>query len=87
MGFRAIGRVLKVSNVSVLRWIRSAGEHVKFYVNSNLPDNLHEIDIIEMDEMWHFTQKKNESCGSGLPSKDVLNKFSGSPLAVVVKKP
>jgi transposase-like protein len=26
MGFRAIGRVLGVSNVSVLKWIRAAGE-------------------------------------------------------------
>ena len=68
MGFRAIGRVLNVSNVSVLRWIRSAGEHVKTYVNSSSSDNLHEIEIIEMNEMWHFTIKKNENYGFGLPS-------------------
>ena len=29
MGFRGIGRVLNVSNVSVLKWIRSFGEKVK----------------------------------------------------------
>ena len=86
MGFRAIGRVLKVSNVSVLRWIRSAGEHVKAYVNSNLPDNIHDIDVIEMDEMWHFTVKQNESYGSGSLSKGAHNKFLDSPLGVVVKK-
>ena len=86
MGFRAIGRVLKVSNVSVLRWIRSAGEHVKAYVNLNLPNNVHDIDVIEMDEMWHFTVKKNENYGSGLLSKDVHSKFLDSQLGVVVKK-
>ena len=68
MGFRVIGRILNVSNVSVLRWIQSAGEQVKTYLNSSLPDNLHEIEIIEMDEMWHFTIKKNENYGFGLPS-------------------
>ena len=87
MGFRAIGRVLNVSNVSVLRWIRSAGEHIKAYVSSNLPDKLHDIEIIEMDEMWHFTQKKNENSGSGLQSKVAHKRFSDFPLAVVVKKP
>ena len=55
MGCPAIGRVLKVNNVSVLRWIRSAGEHVKAYVSSNFPNNIHDIDAIEMDEIWHFT--------------------------------
>ena len=58
MGLRAIGRVLKVSNVSVLRWIRSAGEHVKAYVNEHLPDDIQEIDIVEKDEMWHFNPEK-----------------------------
>ena len=86
MGFRVIGRILNVSNVSVLRWIQSAGEQVKTYLNSSLPDNLHEIEIIEMDEMWHFTIKKNESYGFGLPSKDAHNKFLDSPLGVVVKR-
>ena len=37
MGFRAIGRVLKVSNVSVLRWIRSAGEHYNFKMIRGIP--------------------------------------------------
>ena len=86
MGFRVIGRILNVSNVSVLRWIQSAGEQVKTYLNSSLPDNLHEIEIIEMDEMWHFTIKKNENYGFGLPLKDAHNKFLDSSLGVVVKR-
>ena len=52
----------------------------------NFPDNIHGIDVIEMDEMWHFTVKKNENYGSGLPSKDAHNNFLDSPLGVVVKK-
>ena len=46
MSFRSIGRMLNVSNMSVLRWIQSAEEHIKTYLNSSLPDNLHEIEII-----------------------------------------
>ena len=34
MGFRAIGRLLKVSNVTVLYWIRNFGKSVKSYVQT-----------------------------------------------------
>ena len=57
MGFRVIGRVLKVSNVTVLNWIRHFGQSIKDYVETELPDDIRHIDVIEMDEMWHFTKK------------------------------
>ena len=87
MGFRAIGRVLKVSNVSVLNWVRYFGKSVKNYVQTELPDDIRQIDVIEIDEMWHFTQKKNENYGSGLPSNATLKKSSDFQWAVVVRKP
>lgn len=87
MGFRAIGRVLNVSNVTVLNWVRYFGKSLKNYVQTELPDDIRQIDVIEIDEMWHFTQKKNENYGSGLPSSVIRKKFSDFQWAVVVKKP
>ena len=87
MGLRAIGRHMGVSNVTVLYWIRNFGKSVKSYVQENLPDDIRHVDIVEMDEMWHFTIKKRESCGFGLQSIDIHKKSLGSPLVVGVKKP
>ena len=60
MGFRSIGRVLKVSNVTVLYWLQTLGRYVKTYVNTHLPDDMRDVDFVEMDEMWHFTVTKNK---------------------------
>ena len=87
VGFRGTGRVLGVSNVTVLNWIRNFGQSVKEYVIENMPDNIQEIDIVEIDEMRHFTVKKNKNFGSGLPSTGLTRKSSPSPLVVVVRKP
>ena len=87
MGFRAIGRSLKVSNVTVLYWMRTFGKSMKAYVQTHLPDDIRHVDIIEMDEMWHFTKKKNGNSGYGLPSIDTRKKSSGFQWAVAVKKP
>ena len=87
MGFRAIGRILKVNNVTVLNWIRTLGKSVKVYVQTNMPDDIRHIDIIELDEMWHFTKKKNGSFGFGLLSIAIPKKSLRFPLAVEGRKP
>ena len=87
LGFRSIGRILKVSNVTVLYWIRNLGKSVKSYVQTQMPDDIRHVDIIEMDEMWHFTKKKNENSGFGLLSIGIAKKFLDSQLEVVAKKP
>ncbi len=86
MGFRAIGRVMGVNNVTVLNWIRTLGKSVKTYVHMYMPDDARHIDVIEMDEMWHFTKKKNQNSGSGLLSIDIPKKCSLSQLEVEEKK-
>ena len=58
-GVRSIGRVLKVHNVTVLNWIRSMGKSVKSHANTHIFDDLIHVDFIEIDEIWHFTVKKN----------------------------
>lgn len=66
MGFRAIGRFLGVSNVSVLRWIRAAGEKIKTYHEENKKSRTKEVKVIELDEMHHYVKKKKGSAGFGL---------------------
>jgi transposase-like protein len=55
MGFRAISRVLKVSNVAVLNWVRGFGEKVKELHQDVKPES---VEVMELDEMWHYVQKK-----------------------------
>lgn len=55
MGLRAIGRILNVSNVTALNWIRIFGKSLKEHVQAELPDDIRHVDVIEIDEMWHFT--------------------------------
>lgn len=64
MGFRAIGRVLGVSNVSVLNWVKSAGRFIKqHHQEQGYPQK---VKVMEFDEMWHFIGSKKESYGFGL---------------------
>ena len=68
MGFRAIGRFLEVSDVSVLRWVRSAGEKVKKYHEENKKTRPKEVNVIEMDEMHHYIGSKKRNVGFGSDS-------------------
>ena len=61
MSFSMIGRLLGVSNVAVLKWVRAEA--------SVLPEPTvpAEMVTVEVDEMWHFIKKSLPSCGSGAP--------------------
>jgi len=60
LGFRAIGRFLGVSNVSVLNWVRQYGAKSELMIDTKT-----EIEVMELDEMWHYCQKKKARFGSG----------------------
>ena len=60
MGFRAIGRILNFSNVSVLRWIRNFGKNL-----DDIKSEKH-ISIVEIDEMHSYIGNKKTTAGSGL---------------------
>ena len=60
LGFRSIGRFLKVSHVAVYQWIRSFGEKLEELRSA------HAIEIVEMDEMHTYIGSKKTSAGSGL---------------------
>jgi len=74
LGFRSIGRILKVSNVSVLNWIRAFGKSVLELKSDD------EIEVVEMDEMHTYIGQKKTTAGYGLllieMEKGLSNVFS-----------
>ena len=55
LGLRAIGRFLGVSQVSVLKWIKQYSDNLS---SAPKPDK---VEVMELDEMWHFVEKKNDN--------------------------
>jgi DNA-binding NarL/FixJ family response regulator len=55
MGFRAIGRALKISHVTVFQWINQLGQ------NMELPKRQEAIAVVELDEMHTY-----DACRDGL---------------------
>ncbi|MBV0900029.1 MAG: hypothetical protein KTV77_04795 [Wolbachia endosymbiont of Fragariocoptes setiger] len=66
LGFRSIGRILNVSNVTVLKWIRSMGE--KIFQEGAVWKNtkIRAVSRIQIDELWHYVQKNSIEFGFGL---------------------
>ena len=61
LGFRSIGRILGVSNVSVLNWIRDFGKKVQA-----LNSDSQQIEMVEVDEMHSYIGSKKTTAGFGL---------------------
>ena len=58
LGFRSIGRVLNVSFMTVIKWIKNfALELKKALVNTEVPN---EFDIIQIDEIFSYVKKKSQ---------------------------
>jgi transposase len=60
LGFRSIGRFLNVSHVAVFNWIKSFGEKLEGFRNTEA------IEVIELDEMHTYIGSKKTIVGSGL---------------------
>ena len=60
LGFRSIGRLIKVSHISVFNWIKQYGQ------NMDLLQNDHAICVTEIDEMHSYIGSKKTQSGSGL---------------------
>ena len=60
LGFNSIGRLLNVSHVAVLKWIKRYGQQ-----EAELRSDK-EIEIMEMDEMHSYIGSKKTTVGSGL---------------------
>jgi transposase len=59
LSFRAAGRIAGVVTNTVVVWFRKFGQSVE------LPALEGSVDVVDIDEMWHFVQKKRTSAGSG----------------------
>ena len=60
MGFRQIGRVLKISYGTVFQWIKKWGK------NQELPKRNEAIEVVELDEMHTYVGQKKTTDGYGL---------------------
>ena len=80
LGFRSIGRLLKVSHVSVCNWIRQYGKSLE------LLQNEHEVCVTEIDEMHSYIGSKKTQSGSGLLLIDMQRNSSTSLLAIDQQK-
>lgn len=60
LGYRAIGRILNVSNVTVYKWIKAFGESV------DLPKSEEPVEIVELDELHTYVAQKKTMSGYGL---------------------
>lgn len=61
LGFRSIERILGVSHVSVMNWVRQLGSAIDLI---RLEDR--EVDVAEVDELYSYTGSKKNMYGSGL---------------------
>lgn len=46
--------------LQIMRWMQSMGDEVKRIIRSELPDDLPNMDMILIDEMWHYTPKTQQ---------------------------
>ena len=60
LGFRSIGRFLKVSHVSVYKWIKQFGEQLAPLKSE------HHIKVVELDELHTYISQKKTIAGYGL---------------------
>lgn len=79
LGFRSIARILKVSHVAILKWMKELAEKLGSVIGSEK-----EVKMMELDEMWGYVKKKSTSAGSGwLLIERPANQSLGSAVLVV----
>jgi transposase len=61
LSLNAIGKYLGVSAQSFIRWVR---DHARRHCPKPQPTNSRAT-VVEIDEVWHFVQKRPTSSGSG----------------------
>jgi transposase-like protein len=81
MSFGSIARLLGVSDVAVLNWVRHAARQLPE------PAGAPETVIITLDEMWHFLKKRLTSSGFGGPMTRSLAAPSPGCWVAVMTKP
>jgi len=80
LGFRAIGRILKISYGTVFQWIKKWGE------NLELPKRNEAIAVVELDEMHTYVSQKKTTDGYGLLLIDMEKGLSLLSVATAQQK-
>ena len=80
LGFNAIGRILRVSHVSVLKWIKRYGQQAEELRSQE------KLEVVEIDEMHSYIGQKKTIYGYGLLLIDMEKDFSTSFWATAVGK-
>lgn len=59
MSYRMIARLLGISHVAVYEWIKAEAEKLPE------PEMPADVELVNIDEMWHFLKKRARNFGSG----------------------
>src|SRR3982751_5222939 len=81
LSMNAIAKQLGVSTPSILNWIRA---HAATHAPRPQPEPGESVVVMELDELWHFLQKKRTSYGSGWVLIALANASSIGNVAVVM---
>ncbi len=63
LGFRSTARILQVSLTAVLNWFKNKSLMIKQIVDYQTVQEIKDIDVVEIDEMWHYTKKTPQNMG------------------------
>jgi transposase-like protein len=61
VGFRGIERLTGIPHTTVMSWVKNLGEEIQRLQ----PEMEEKVTTVELDEMWHFIQKKHKNAGCG----------------------
>lgn len=78
LSMSAVGKLLGVSAVAVMKWIKAAALQ---YGQKPAPGR---AVIVELDEMWHFIGSKKTNVGSGKPMIVIQTAYLTGNVAVVM---
>ena len=81
LGFRAMGRLLKISYGTVYQWIKKRGKQ------NELPVKRDAVTVVELDEMHTYLSQKKTTDGYGLLLIDLEKGSSLLSVAIVQDKP
>ena len=70
VGFRSIGRLLKISYGTVYQWVKKLGKQI------DLPVRAEPVGIVELDELHSYVAQKKTIAGHGLLLIDFQNGLS-----------
>jgi len=71
MGFRAIERILGVSYVSVMNWVKKLGKSIE-----QMEKNYHtEFKVVEMDELCSYIKERETKHRASALIVEIENKF------------